>query len=594
MTQKLLFLLLFGLAACGDDGDKTPPESLPPSDSGGEVDGDGDGVPEGEDCDDADPAVSPSAEERCDGVDNDCDGAIDDDATDASSWTTDADGDGFGAGEPILACEAPEGAVSQDGDCDDADARYNPGAEETDCADPNDYNCDGSTGYADEDGDGFAACQECDDGDAAVNPDAVEVCDGRDNNCDGLTDGADAADAQTVYADTDGDGFGDADFPLQSCELPEGYAARAEDCDDEDGAVNPDATELCDARDNDCDGTIDEPDAADAQTYYADRDGDGHGDADYSLAACETPTGYVSTAEDCDDGDGAVSPDGLEVCDRVDNDCDGTTDEPDAADAQSFYDDGDGDGYGDPAAVSRACAAPSGSVSDNTDCDDGDGGINPGAAEACDGLDNDCDGGIDDGVLGSGAACAASSCGEILADQPSAPSGDYSVSSDGVVSVVECDMDEGCAVVVDEDFESGASSAWSLRTTYGCSSFSTILGGYGIIAGGTIQATWDVSAYPHTEALVSLAYIKLDSWDGEAASAAIDGVNFWSEALYYYDGAEVCGWNRGYEGSYDERHELSATVAHSADTITLSATSALNQDAGDESFGIDDVRICLR
>ena len=592
MSHKLLLLLL-GLAACG--ADKAVNESLPPDDSGAEgVDADGDGYLAGEDCDDADPEVRPSAKELCDGLDNDCDGAIDDDATDATAWTTDADGDGYGAGEPLLACEAPEGAVSQDGDCDDADPRYNPGADEADCADPNDYNCDGSTGYADTDGDGFAACQECDDGDGAVNPDAAEVCDGIDNNCDGLTDGPDAADAQTVYADTDGDGYGDADFPLQSCALPEGYAAQALDCDDGDGAVNPDAAEVCDDLDNNCDGTIDEADAADASTYYADRDGDGHGDADYGLAACEAPTGYVATAEDCDDGDGAVSPDAEEVCDRVDNDCDGTTDEPDAADAGSFYADGDGDGYGDPAAVTRACAAPSGAVADKTDCDDAESATNPGAAEACDGVDNDCDGSIDDGVLGSGAACAASSCGEILADQPSAPSGDYSVEHDGAVSVVECDMDEGCAVVVDEDFESGASSAWSLKTTYGCASFSTILGGYGVIAGGTITASWDVSAYPHTEALVSMAYIKLDSWDGERASAAIDGVNFWSEALYYYDGAEVCGWNRGYEGSYDERHELSATVAHSADTITLSASSALDQDAGDESFGIDDVRICLR
>jgi hypothetical protein len=595
MTKNLLLLALLGLAACDTDDDKTVPESLPPDDSGEElVDADGDGSPAGEDCDDSDPAVSPSAQELCDGLDNDCDGAIDDDATDATAWTADTDGDGYGAGAPTLACEAPEGTVSQDGDCDDADARYNPGAEETDCADPNDYNCDGSTGFADTDGDGFAACQECDDGDSAVNPDAAEVCDGIDNNCDGSTDGADSADAQTVYADTDGDGYGDADFPLQSCALPEGYAERALDCDDGDGAVNPDAAEVCDGLDNNCDGATDEDSAADANTYYADRDGDGHGDADYALAACEAPTGYVSGATDCDDGDAEVSPDGLELCDGADNDCDGSTDEPDAADAESFYDDTDGDGYGDPAALSRACSAPSGAVADKTDCDDGRMSVNPGAAEACDGLDNDCDGDVDDGVLGSGLACAASSCADILADQPSAPSGDYSVEHDGVVNVVECDMDEGCAVVVMEDFESGASSDWSLTTTYDCGAFSTILGGYGIMAGGTITATWDVSAYPHTEALVSLAYIKLDSWDGETASAAVDGVNFWSEGLYYYDGAEVCGWNRGYEGSYDERHELSATVAHSADTITVSASSALNQDAGDESFGIDDVRVCLR
>ena len=458
--NKNLLLILLGLAACDPSDDKLPPESLPPGDSGGEaVDEDGDGSPAGEDCDDTDPAVSPSAEERCDGIDNDCDGAVDDDATDATAWTTDADGDGYGAGTPTLACEPPEGTVSQDGDCDDADARYNPGAEETDCADPNDYNCDGSTGFADTDGDGFAACQECDDADGAVNPDATEVCDGLDNNCDGITDGADAADAQTVYADTDGDSYGDADFPLVTCERPEGYAERALDCDDGDGAVNPDATEVCDGLDNNCDGATDEDTAADANTYYADRDGDGHGDADYALAACEAPTGYVATHEDCDDGDGAVSPDGVEVCDEVDNDCDGTVDEPDAADAASFYDDTDGDGYGDPDALSLACEAPSGAVADNTDCDDAVININPGAAEACDGLDNNCDGDIDDGVLGSGLACPASSCADILADQPGAPSGDYNLEHDGVVSVVECDMDEGCAVVVNEDFESGASSA---------------------------------------------------------------------------------------------------------------------------------------
>ena len=84
--NKNLLLILLGLAACDPSDDKLPPESLPPGDSGGEaVDEDGDGSPAGEDCDDTDPAVSPSAEERCDGIDNDCDGAVDDDATDATA-----------------------------------------------------------------------------------------------------------------------------------------------------------------------------------------------------------------------------------------------------------------------------------------------------------------------------------------------------------------------------------------------------------------------------------------------------------------------------------------------------------------------------
>ena len=194
MHRALLPLLL--LLACSDDATKDTTSGVDSgvgadsdgsdsdgSDSDAVVDNDGDGVPAEEDCDDDDATTYPGAAELCDGKDNSCDGAIDEGAQ--SSFYTDGDADGYGAGEAILACEAPSGAAARDGDCDDADPRYNPGAAEADCADPNDYNCDGSTGFADTDGDGFAACQECDDADAAVNPDATEVCDGLDNNCDG-------------------------------------------------------------------------------------------------------------------------------------------------------------------------------------------------------------------------------------------------------------------------------------------------------------------------------------------------------------------------------------------------------------------------
>ena len=95
-------------------------------------------VADNTDYDDRQASAFPGNTERCDGVDNDCDGTTDAGATDASAWYNDGDADGFGAGEATLACQAPAGAVAQDGDCDDDDAAYNPAASETDCADPND------------------------------------------------------------------------------------------------------------------------------------------------------------------------------------------------------------------------------------------------------------------------------------------------------------------------------------------------------------------------------------------------------------------------------------------------------------------------
>ncbi|MBK9647310.1 MAG: putative metal-binding motif-containing protein [Deltaproteobacteria bacterium] len=397
-------LCLFALA-CKDDGPTVEDTALVPPDE--EVDADGDGFNELEDCDDGDAAVNPEATETCDGLDNDCDGEADEaDAADATSWSEDKDGDGFGDSATItLSCEPPaEGWVSSDGDCDDSDVAYYPGAPETDCGDPADYNCDGSSGFTDADLDGFAACEECDDGDGAVNPDATEICDSIDNDCDTAIDEDDAADAGTWYQDADGDSYGDADFTAQACETPAGYVGDSTDCDDGDTTVNPAATERCDSIDNDCDSQVDEPDAADAETFYADTDADGFGDADYPTAACDVPTGYSALSTDCDDAVTAVNPDADELCDDVDNDCDGDIDEDDAVDATEWYNDDDGDGFGDPDAGGRSCDVPTGVSLDDSDCDDTNDWSNPDAAERPDGEDNDCDGDIDDDLhLGTGA-----------------------------------------------------------------------------------------------------------------------------------------------------------------------------------------------
>ena len=435
----------------------------------GFTDADGDGYAACAECDDGDATINPAGVEVCDGVDNDCDGTIDVAATDGSTWFADADLDGYGlADTALVACTQPEGYVAVDGDCDasnntiypgaaescndvddncdgsvdegaaggpwyadadedgfgdptvqsdacevpvgysadgtdcdDANDRVNPSGEEVDCADPTDYNCDGFSGAADSDGDSFAACEECDDGDASVNPDAIEVCDGVDNDCDRTADGESAIDSFLVYPDADGDGYGDDGAGAAACEVAEGTSLTAGDCDDTDSSVSPDAVEFCDGDDDDCDGIVDN-DAINLVTSYADTDGDGYGDAANTTVGCSVPAGSVADSSDCDDTDVTVNPDALELCDEVDNDCDGSTDESDAADATFWYADADEDGYGDATLSGAACDQPEGFVADADDCDDSAAAINPGADELCNGLDDNCDGLADDGAVDGG------------------------------------------------------------------------------------------------------------------------------------------------------------------------------------------------
>ncbi len=389
LSPVLLALAALGCRSEDKDPIDTVLDTAPVS-----VDEDGDGFTGDEDCDDNDAAVNPDAEELCDGLYNNCDEVIDTDATDLSTYYADADGDGFGvAAYTVQACEAPEGYTTQTEDCDDGEAAIYPGAPEDDCLDPTDYNCDGSSGLTDADGDGFAACEECDDTSRSVNPAATEICDDIDNDCDGEAD-VGAIDAETWYQDQDADAYGDADFSQESCDAPEGYAAVSGDCDDLEAAMNPGASEVCDGLDNDCDSVVDD-NASDATTWYSDRDSDGYGDGATAKASCEQPAGTVDNDGDCDDREPLAWTDAEEVCDEVDNNCDGSVDE---GVTTTYYADNDEDGYGNPSRSTQACEAPDGYITASGDCDDKEPLAWTGAVEVCDEVDNDCDGDTDEGV----------------------------------------------------------------------------------------------------------------------------------------------------------------------------------------------------
>lgn len=432
----------------------------------------------GDDCDDTDGAINPSALERCDGIDNDCDGAVDDEDTIPSelqlSWYPDADGDGFGEGDPLVGCVAPAGFVDNALDCDDSNDSVNPVALEAcdaidhDCdGDPNEGAADEPFWYEDVDGDGYGgvfigpSCEgpvgavsngdDCDDSDPLGHPvgsppDSTEVCDGVDNDCDGLIDDADPdldlASRISFYVDADGDSFGAAE--VLACAQPSGAVLDGGDCDDANPMVSPAAAEVCGGVDDDCDGQIDAADTDLVSTiWYLDEDGDGVGQPGVTLQQCGQPAGYVAISGDCNDfdplisdvvvfypdldedgfGDGAggassscipplgfvrnsgdcddsnpdLNPAAVETCDGVDNDCDGLVDD-DPVGSGLWYLDGDVDGFGSGLAVGPGCAPDDGQVWTQTagDCDDTDGAVNPAAFEVCNGFDDDCDGLQDD------------------------------------------------------------------------------------------------------------------------------------------------------------------------------------------------------
>ena len=364
------------------------------------------------------------------------------DCNDALVMYNDSDADGYGTAIKV-ACNG----ANLNTDCNDAVAAINPGTTEICDVANTDENCNGladnadsgaadagkSNFYADADSDTYtvapatrfcdivvgyrasvSASIDCNDAIAAINPGATEICDlaNTDENCNGLADNADAtaADAgkSNFYADADSDTYTVA-TATRYCDIVVGYIASVSapiDCNDNDAAINPGATEICDLANTDenCNGLADNADATAADAgktnFYADIDND-----TYTLASasrfCDSVTGYRTAASlltDCDDTSAAVYPGAVENCanDGVDNNCNGEANsDAEAIDSVAYFVDFDADNFGSSVAVAQqSCVAVVGSVLDHTDCNDASAAVYPGAVENCanNGVDNNCDG----------------------------------------------------------------------------------------------------------------------------------------------------------------------------------------------------------
>lgn len=219
---------------------------------------------DGIDCNDGDTSVNPEVAEVCgDGIDNNCNGNIDEEL--------DYDGDGY---------------TTCSGDCRDNNSSVNPSAVEV--CDSLDNDCDGNIDEGfDNDDDGYPWCSDCDDNNADVHPGIDEICDGIDNNCDGSVD--------PDFTDADQDG-----------------SPYCTDCNDNDPAVYPGAAETCNDTDDDCDSSVDE--GFPTSSWYSDYDGDTYGNPSIWQDRCSQPAeGWVADNTDCNDSDANIYPGGPEV-----------------------------------------------------------------------------------------------------------------------------------------------------------------------------------------------------------------------------------------------------------------------------------------
>ena len=292
-----------------------------------------------------------------------------------ATYFRDSDGDGFGATSPTSdSCAgAPTGYVASNTDCNDSNAAIHAPISYYIDADHDNYGSTATASLCETSAPaGYSADNtDCNDGNAAIHAPI------------------------SYYIDADHDNYGStAIASLCETSAPVGYSASNTDCNDGNSAVHPGATEVCNGIDDDCIGGVDN--GLTFVNYYTDGDSDGYG-AGSATSACAPIAGKVTSNTDCNDSNSAVHPGATEVCNGIDDDCVGGVDN--GLTFVNYYTDADGDGYGSSSSgATNACAPIVGKVANNTDCNDANTSINPGATEVCDGVDNNCVGGIDEGV----------------------------------------------------------------------------------------------------------------------------------------------------------------------------------------------------
>ncbi len=349
----------------------------------------------GGDCDDTTAAVAPGKVEVCNGVDDNCDDVIDpEDTNGCSTFFADADGDSFGNG--------------------------------------NDFKCLCKAAYP------YTAQKpgDCNDNVPSAFPGAPEICNGIDDNCDTQVDeGVTGGGSCTTTSQ-----FGTCAGTM-ACDAGNGLVCNAP------FAVQ----EECDGLDNDCDGIVDEADATGCTVYYTDKDGDGVG-GNASQCLCKAADPYTAEETgDCNDLNPFVTPGKPESCNGQDDDCDNIIDPPDSIKCDNYYKDADKDGWGDSDDGQCLCAKDGDYTAEKGgDCNDDGVTVYPGAAEICNGDDDNCNGAIDEGA-GGGAPCATNNeLGTCTGFIICSPAGDLICSAPEAEAEVCDGADNDCDGVIDE------------------------------------------------------------------------------------------------------------------------------------------------
>ncbi len=345
----------------------------------------------GGDCNDAVQTTHPSAPELCNAVDDDCDGETDEKLVGSPCVVKNE----LGTCPGVQTCEGGEGvcvgktptAEVCNGSDDDCDSVADEGTSGAPCVAENTHgSCVGKQVCLGADG---LACN-------APEPTA-ESCNGKDDDCDGETDESGSLGCTEYNADNDKDGFGADGVSDCLCKPTAPFLTTTDgDCDDMSKKSYPGAAEVCDTKDNDCDGETDETGSSACEIWLPDADTDGYSPSVVGKCLCGPSGIYTAQAAgDCDDGNNAISPGAIEICDGKDQNCNQIADETC---------DKDGDGYCDALAV--VVGNPPSCPKGVGDCDDSAPAINAAGAESCNGADDNCNGVADEGVTSPCGGCS--------------------------------------------------------------------------------------------------------------------------------------------------------------------------------------------